>query len=131
MLRKYRTLRRIGLWLLLAVGANASAAILTPLTIDTYIQVELRVLAQRVDDAQREIALRRQQPDSRATDESNNVDAIYRSYNTNYIEHLRFGDKHRAEIDKWLSDHAFERAQIDDLQRQLDALNNEIQRMSE
>ena len=107
------------------------AALLTPLTPETYVQVELRVLTQNIANTRRELESRKIRNRSGAPTSTSEIDAIYREFNTNFMEHLRYSDKQAAAIEAWLSDHPREQGQRDSMRRELESLRSAITRLSE
>lgn len=111
--------------LLIGLSNSVIAGLLTPLANKTWVQVEITALQYRVAEMQQRLDNRTNinatVPDTSA------LDAVYKAFNTNFMEHLRYGDAHKKEINGWLEQNTEQKLTLVQLKSQMDRLSSQLE----
>jgi len=112
--------------LLIVVTADVTARLLTPLTTETYVQVEITALEYQIVELQQQLG----SPPSEITaalPDTSSLDAIYKRFNTNFMEHLRYGDAHKREINRWLEQNPQQAIWLEQFKNQMEQLSSQLE----
>lgn len=123
---KNRTLSLLFSLLLIVVATDASARLLTPLTTETYVQVEINALEHQIVELHQQLGSPLGEITT-ALPDTTSLDAIYKRYNTNFMEHLRYGDAHKREINRWLEQNPQQATWLEQFKNQLEQLSSQLE----
>jgi hypothetical protein len=109
---------------LLVLNHSVTAGLLTPLTSETWVQVEIATLQYRVAETQQRLD---SLSNTGATPDTSVLDAAYKKFNTNFMEHLRYGDTRKKEIKRWLEQNIQQKFTLEQLKSQMDRLSSQLE----
>ncbi len=111
--------------LLIVVSKGAFAGLLTPLTRETYVQVEIAALQYRIVEIQQRLD-NLSNTNIGTVPDTSALDALYKKFNTNFMEHLRYGDARKKEIKRWLEQNTQQKLTLEQLNSQMDHLSTQL-----
>lgn len=112
--------------LLVVMGKGGYAGFLTPLTSEIYVQVEIAALEYQVAEMQNRLDSQSDQ-NTHGIPDTSSSDAIYKKFNTNFMEHLRYGDAHKIEINRWLEQNPQQKITLEQLRHQANRLSSQLE----
>lgn len=101
----------------LALLLASSVALASDLTPEQYIEVEIKVRTATLEQLKEKVS-----GEESGTDYIDWVRSIYQLYGVTSGNHLRYGNKHQKQIDKWLSDNQEKQDELDQLQKEFNQL---------
>ncbi len=110
---------------LIVLSNSVAAGLLTPLTSETYVQVEIAALQYRIAETQQRID-NLSNVNAGTVPDTSMLDALYIKFNTNFMEHLRYGDTRKKEINRWLEQHAHQKTTLEQLRSQMERLSSQL-----